>query len=170
MGTTTKGKKCNSCEKTGSIVKPWRYCGKDLECSGIIKGDDLNEVIKKLDEASCGGSTISCDFEVDIEYDRFTDTLSTVKTGGTAPYTYKWSIKQSGFKYNTTLQNDTSDSPIIVKNICDYSEPNQQCFINMGASSGNPSAFYQVFVTVKVKDANGCAAQDSYLIWYPEYF
>lgn len=37
------------------INKNYKWKGEDLDCSGIIKGDNLTDIIKKLNESSCNG-------------------------------------------------------------------------------------------------------------------
>lgn len=69
MGCFSKGKECKTkdCNKCG--IKPQlRYCGEDLDCLDIKKGDRIQDVIQKLAEKSCesgegGGYT----FEENLE-------------------------------------------------------------------------------------------------------
>ena len=62
--------KCSNCASTKKScttckVKPqWRYCGEDIECPDIKKGDSLPEIIQKLSEKACeGGEGGSYTFE-----------------------------------------------------------------------------------------------------------
>jgi hypothetical protein len=51
-----------SCNK--SVVKPkWRYCGADIACGGIKKGDSISTIITKLASVACGGDTSQLTFE-----------------------------------------------------------------------------------------------------------
>ena len=47
-------KECKPCSKFK--VKDNRYCGDDLECIGVKKGDTYNTVLSKINEAVCNGT------------------------------------------------------------------------------------------------------------------
>ena len=44
-----------TCKNKSKIKKPITYCGEDLECSGINRGDNFNTVVQKLDSVACSG-------------------------------------------------------------------------------------------------------------------
>lgn len=47
----------NECKPCGKFkVKDNRYCGDDLECIGVKKGDSYNTVLSKINEAVCNGT------------------------------------------------------------------------------------------------------------------
>lgn len=62
MGCPNKKNKCNKecCGLTSKFRADWRYCGEELECLGVERGDTLSVILEKINSVSCeGGSTYS---------------------------------------------------------------------------------------------------------------
>lgn len=60
-------KKKQKCKVKTKVVNTYNYCGEDLICTGIEKGDDFTTIIQKLDDALCKGSGKTYTFEDNIE-------------------------------------------------------------------------------------------------------
>lgn len=62
MGCSNKKNKNNKecCCLTSKIRADWRYCGEELECLGVKRGDTLGVILEKINSVSCeGGSAYS---------------------------------------------------------------------------------------------------------------
>lgn len=62
MGCLNKKNKDNKkcCGLTSKFRADWRYCGGELECLGVERGDTLSVILEKINSVSCeGGSTYS---------------------------------------------------------------------------------------------------------------
>lgn len=62
MGCSNKKNKNNKecCCLTSKFRADWRYCGEELECLGVERGDTLSVILEKINSVSCeGGSTYS---------------------------------------------------------------------------------------------------------------
>lgn len=62
MGCLNKENKDNKkcCGLTSKFRADWRYCGEELECLGVKRGDTLGVILEKINSVSCeGGSTYS---------------------------------------------------------------------------------------------------------------
>lgn len=62
MGCPNKKNKGNKecCGLTSKFRADWRYCGEELECLGVERGDTLSVILEKINSVSCdGGSTYS---------------------------------------------------------------------------------------------------------------
>lgn len=62
MGCPNKKNKGNKecCGLTSKFRADWRYCGEELECLGVKRGDTLGVILEKINSVSCeGGSTYS---------------------------------------------------------------------------------------------------------------
>lgn len=111
-----KQKDCG-CGTKGGIKPTLKYCGSELPCTGIVKGDDYSTVLQKIDAVACsGGGGDCCEgeplrlkiFGVDVPnqsplpYQTFNNFQVQV-TGGFPPYSYEWSLQQSGGSMSTIV-------------------------------------------------------------------
>lgn len=57
MGCPNKKNKCNKecCGLTSKFRADWRYCGEELECLGVERGDTLSVILEKINSVSCEG-------------------------------------------------------------------------------------------------------------------
>ncbi len=146
-----------------------RYTKKDLECLNLPKGTLLEDIIEAIDKKicqdvetdSCNGLYLSLN---PMESENYIKVPEIVLTGGTAPYTYKWSLQQTGGTSYTIGDTTTSDySTMLTSMQGTYGD----C---TGVMGGVPCrASYMNGVTdpthvwhfkLEVTDANGCKVKD----------
>lgn len=174
---------CNNCENRNCGCtsqcgcKPTlKYCGRLLPCLGVVKGDDYETVLEKIDGVACSGgntTTISnCSLDVEILTVDMTGATSSV-TGGTPPYSYKWKYAQNTFKNginitDTSVQNITFTTPTA----CDMGTFPECAIVPSRGSVGlsQPTYYVPVYLTLKVKDSLGCVGQDSYMAYLTYYY
>lgn len=60
MGCPNKKNKGNKecCGLTSKFRADWRYCGEELECLGVERGDTLGVILEKINSVSCEGGSI----------------------------------------------------------------------------------------------------------------
>lgn len=118
-------------------------------CIGLPAGTyGIQQVINAIIEKLCEPP---CDLEVSIGLAESFQLIANV-SGGTAPYTYSWTI---GDNWNMwSLTNTTSQTVNI--------EPNESEGPILDGC-GNPNSSRIGLVKVSVTDANGCKAKDSFL-------
>lgn len=118
-------------------------------CIGLAAGTySIQQVIDAILEKLCEGS---CDLEISISNDDPFE-LTANPTGGTAPYTYNWTV---GDNWNMwTLTNASSQTVNIQVN-----EEDPPLLDGCGANNSSRIGLIKVEVT----DANGCKAKDSFL-------
>lgn len=184
--------KCNPCSKQCKLY----YCGRDKPCLDVEKGDELSSVISTIIDEICDLKEVPesvCDLNVTLVPTSFltqpTDyiILPVMEIqGGTAPFNYKWSIKQTGGSLYSDITNVNS-SAIPVPDGTDgtyaladfFLQGNVQKINMVGTDNplpaGSPLAqmmpeetnktLHITNVKLEVTDANGCKSSD-YWTWY----
>lgn len=164
-----KNAKSCGCGTKGGVKGSLKYCGIDLPCTGIKKGDDYSTVLQKIDNVACEGGGVSCNLDVDIIFNTNTITASSTVSGGTAPYTYEWKYPQNAFRANYEISNSNlANITLAAIDFCDYTT-NPGCVVVTG-DGGNilqPSYFVPMYLTLRVKDVNGCVGYASYMAYVP---
>jgi hypothetical protein len=118
-------------------------------CIGLAAGTyGIQQVIDAILEKLCEGQ---CDLEVSISNDD-TFELTANLTGGTAPFTYSWTVADN---WNMWYLTNTSSQTVSI-------EPNEsEGPVLDGCGQHNSSRIG--LIKVEVTDANGCKAKDSFL-------
>ena len=66
-----KNKSCGKgcCKTKAKFKADWRYCGEELDCIGVEKGDSITTILEKINESSCqeDGDTYSFQEKEDCE-------------------------------------------------------------------------------------------------------
>lgn len=164
-----KDTKSCGCGIKGGVKGSLKYCGADLPCTGIKKGDDYSTVLNKIDAAICDDEASSCSLNVSIEFNTETVTATSSVSGGTSPYTYEWKYPQNIFRGGFGISNNTTANiTLTVTDPCDYGEFSG-CVIVSGDGGGilQPSFYVPIYLTLKVKDVNGCIGYSSYMAYVP---
>lgn len=125
------------------------YTLEEGNCLGLDAGTyGFQQILDAVISELCGAG---CNMTVDIQNNDPYE-LTAVPTGGTAPYTYNWTI---GDNWNMwTLTNTTSQTVTIEAN-------ESEGPLLDGCATNNNSRIGLVKLTVT--DDNGCVAKDSYL-------
>lgn len=118
-------------------------------CIGLAAGTyGIQQVIDAILEKLCEGQ---CDLEVSISNnDPFE--LTANLTGGTAPFTYSWTVADN---WNMWYLTNTSSQTVSI-------EPNESEGPVLDGC-GQPNSSRIGLIKVEVTDANGCKAKDSFL-------
>lgn len=164
MGNNTccKKDKCNTCTPKS------RYCGDNLLCIDINKGDTYDSALVKINEIICN---LGCfDFKVkfnpthreeDPDY-IFVPEIEVI--GGQEPYQYNWTLQQTGgTSYiigdpNAETYEDLIDSMILDSECLDPILQDIPCRISYANSITDPTHVWHF--KLEVTDANGCTATD----------
>lgn len=118
-------------------------------CIGLAAGTyGIQQVIDAILEKICEPS---CDLQVSIGLAESYQLTANV-TGGTAPFTYSWSI---GDNWNMWFLTNTTSATVNI-------EPNEQEGPLLDGCGGSNNSRIGL-VKLTVTDANGCVAKDSYL-------
>lgn len=118
-------------------------------CIGLAAGTySIQQVIDAILEKLCEGQ---CDLEVSISNDDPFE-LTANLTGGTAPFTYSWTVADNWNMWSLT--NATSQTVNI--------SPNESEGPVLDGC-GQPNSSRLGLIKVEVTDANGCKAKDSFL-------
>ena len=140
------------CENTGTTVI---QAGAGIDVTSVTVGDTTTYTII---------AEPVCPMTVRIEGTNLVPrSIQATVTGGTAPYTYAWSMSDfSGFNTSvlSMLQLDATAYPYVVQPALNLTYPNP-VFFDM---SGDVNAGRIGLAKVTVTDANGCKASDNFLI------
>jgi len=118
-------------------------------CIGLAAGTySIQQVIDAILDKLCESQ---CDLEVSISNDNIFE-LTANLTGGTAPFTYNWTVADNWNMWSLT--NSTSQTVNI--------EPNESEGPVLDGC-GQPNSSRIGLIKVEVTDANGCKAKDSFL-------
>lgn len=118
-------------------------------CIGLAAGTySIQQVIDAILDKLCEGQ---CDLEVSISNDDPFE-LTANLTGGTAPFTYSWTVADNWNMW--TLTNATSQTVNIESNESEGPVLD---------GCGQPNSSRLGLIKVEVTDANGCKAKDSFL-------
>lgn len=105
-----KKKKCGCIPNKGCRKPQDRYCGEDLECIGVTKGDTFSDALTKINDVVCNEGK-SCNLFVEILP---TDTTPIINVnGGTPPYKYLWTLQQTGGTILEIVNPQSSSFPSI---------------------------------------------------------
>ena len=132
------------------LIDSVTYVLADGNCLGLDAGEySLQQIMTAVIDTVCEIAT--CPPSVSITGDG-PYTLLATPSGGTAPYTYQWSIQDNWNMW--ILTGATSDTVGIEPN---ESEP------PLLDGCGTPNSSQIGLVKVEITDANGCKANDSFL-------
>lgn len=158
------------CGTKGGIKPTLKYCGSELPCTGIVKGDDYTTVLQKIDAVACSGGEVvdSCNGLYlslnPLPSETYIKVPEIVVTGGTAPYTYEWSLQQTGGT-SYTIGNTTTDNYITMLSSmtrtydnCTGTQSEVPCRVSYGNVVTDPTHAWHF--KLEVTDANGCKVRD----------
>jgi uncharacterized protein (TIGR02145 family) len=115
-------------------------CNTDIQI--VETSDSLELALKKIVEELCAST--ACNINIDIVLEQNLS-LTAVVTGGTAPYTYNWSIAQAPFAGHSIFGSNTNQTVIL------------NCIPENGIESEGLDAYMKITnVYLNVTDATGC--------------
>lgn len=168
-----KNKCCNN-NRCNPCTPKLRYCGEELECIDVLRGDSFDEALSNINDVICNISTCNLSVELipqNIEGTNFT-LPQTVVSGGTAPYAYKWTLQQTGG--NPATINPAYETLSTFPGVDGLNYPDGECSGSL--STGIPCRIsyanidtdftHAMNYKLTVTDANGCKAFDYWTMYY----
>lgn len=160
-----------SCKNKVTVKKSNRYCGEDLDCINVHKGDTYDSALANINEVVCEEFSNSCaNFNISLnpvhfgEYPEYINIPEIVINGGEPPYSFNWTLQQTGGTSYIIGNDEAEDYQTLIGSMVIEDEcggvVGQGIPCRISYANGITDVTHVWHFKLTVTDANGCTASD----------